>query len=292
MLPVDAPPRRAPAAPAPAWRPPPLPPTASWPRLPVAVPWPDAPAAEAPEPPAEPPPEPRRPRPPRRRRDPLPLATAAPDPPSEAESAPYEASVLPRAAPARLSPSGGADGTAGAGRESPIFGRPSATGLGLGPSEGAGEPSDAEGEESAVRSGTVAFLVAGVSAGPSAVPFAAAGGTGRSGEASPGTRSAGAGRPVIESDIGRIPSRGRARARRAHPAGGWHRAQRRSGAPAWGACIQNEHSSFTVPAVASLAALRGAAAVEHHDENRTDDERGSHERGLRRSRRCHPGETA
>ncbi len=257
------------------------------------APVPAAPAGppEPPEPPEPPPPEPRRPRPPRRRREPPPPEPPLLEPPVPDVAPPSAKSLSGRDAgaplPGRRAPFGGTGAaTGGAGRESPMRGRLAAGPRSRGSVGGgdSGRPPAGGSPPPCVRGRGAAR----VSAEASAAPLAGGVLAGRSGEVSPGTRSAGPGRPVIESDIGKIPSRGRAIARRSHPAGGWRRAQRRSGAPAWGAFVSDEHSVPTVPAVAGGAA-GGGVPVAQHDENGTDDERGSHERWLRRSRRCHPG---
>ena len=275
-------------------------------------------ALDEPSPPARPAPlvvpvelpPPRLPRPPRRRREgpvrapsgagPLP----APPPPAPAPSAPAAPAARmacvpdppPVTAPlgsawvasrAELSrscfPPAGDTGSdpAGAGRESPILGRGSAGGR----RSGWGAPGALGATVSA--SAFVRRRGAEASRGstaPSAARFTA---DGRSWGVSPGTRSAGPGGPVIESDIGKIPSRGRARARRAHPAGGWRRAQHRGGAPAWGTCISDDHSVRTRLVVAAGTA-RDGMPVQQGCEDGADAERGSHQRGLGQSRRCHP----
>jgi hypothetical protein len=217
--------------------------------------------------------------------------------------------------------------TGGAGRVSPIFGRlvpggpatvsppvgaplpgeslavaglaPGAPAAGLAPGAPAaglapGPPSAGPCVTSAVTRATSALpgvaaggRLARGSTGPSGAPLVAGGAARRSGGTSPGTRSAGAGRPVIESDIGKIPSRGRAKARRVHPAGGWRRARLRSGAPARGAYVSDEHSVPTVPVVKPGAGRIGKPA--ERNEDGTDDERGCHAAVLRQARRCHPG---
>ena len=269
---------------------------------------PVAPGAAA-EPPSVPvPAPPRRPRPPRRRRVPardpsevaappgslpaVPIRPAAPAAPPLSLALPGGCAFSPfgELAGCAFSPFGELEGrgratvggtgsAAGAGRESPIFGR--CAGAGRRP---AGLSSGAGASASTLPRDPRAVAGAQGSTVPSAAPFAE---EGRSGGVPPGTRSAGAGGPVIESDIGKIPSRGRARARRAHPAGRRRRANPRSGAPAWGACISDEHG-VPILRVMSAAVARGAVPVEQHSEDGADDERGSRLRGLQWSLRCHP----
>jgi hypothetical protein len=265
-------------------------------------------------PPASPLPAPRRrPRPPRRRRLPPPVPVRGPPSPLASVSLPWlplDALGAPLPLTGVLAGDGSVAGC-GPGRESPIRGRigpggtaPPPSGASVveagsgGPCRGCGSGAPEPGLSGAVTAGATAWRdppgpPASRSAGPET-----AGAAGRPGEASPGTRSAGRSRPVIGSDIGKIPSRGRAtRARRRHPPGDW-RSTRRSigacstrrsiGAPVRGAAIIDEHSvpvvqNRTPPGACDDAAL---AVV---DQDGTDDVRGRGQQSLRqRSLRRHP----